>query len=186
MSNNTEWVAVQTIPRKEMYARDALRESGYEVFLPTYRPNRASRSSNATDDRPLFPGYLFCMWDSTPRVRIVSAPCVRRIVSFGDKPAFVPQCEIQGLQTLVKTGAPSEPWKYLPEGTLVQVKSGPMKNVWGTIIKDADATRLILSVHLLSRSTAVVLDENTELLVHSGTRPTDDATSRTAIALLKN
>jgi hypothetical protein len=73
--------------------------------------------------------------------------------------------EIKALQLLAKSDVLREPWAYIPEGTLVQVETGPLTGAHGVVCSTEDKLRLAVSVTLLQRSVAVQLDENTVLSV---------------------
>jgi transcription antitermination factor NusG len=73
--------------------------------------------------------------------------------------------EINALQLLAKSDVLREPWAYIPEGTMVQVETGPLAGAHGVVCLTEDKLRLAVSVTLLQRSVAVQLDENTVLSV---------------------
>jgi len=109
--------------------------------------------------------YVFCQYTSSALGKAVSTPGVSRIVGFGRQPAEIPQDEIEALQLLDKSSLLREPWAYIPNGTLVQVETGPLSGARGVICSGEDKHRLVISVTLLQRSVVVQLDENTVLSV---------------------
>src|SRR5689334_3168679 len=66
------WYAVRTKPRHEKMAAMMLDHKGYENFLPLYRPRRALRDRDVRV--PLFPGYLFCHFNESLRLPILTTP----------------------------------------------------------------------------------------------------------------
>jgi hypothetical protein len=72
------------------------------------------------------------------------------------------------LQLLSQSRLLREPWAYIPNGTLVQVETGPLTGAQGIFCFDEDRRRLVISVTLLQRSVAIHLDESTILTVIEG------------------
>jgi len=105
--------------------------------------------------------YIFCRFNSSAIGKAISTPGVTRIVGFGGQPAEVEVVEITALQLLSQSGLLREPWTYIPNGTLVQVETGPLTGAQGAFCPDDDRRRFVISVTLLQRSVAVQLSENT-------------------------
>ncbi len=109
--------------------------------------------------------YVFCRLSPSALGKVVSTSGVIKIVGFGGKPAEVTLEEIEALQLLGQSNLLREPWRYLPDGILVCVETGPLKGVQGTMHKDEKGRRLIISVTLLQRSVAIKLGEDTAVSV---------------------
>jgi transcription antitermination factor NusG len=155
------WFALQTKPRNERKAERLLREKGYECFTPTYRLKRKWSDRIVEIDLPLFPGYVFCCFNSSALGKAISTQGVVRVVGFGGKAAEVAIEEVKALQLVAQSPCLREPWNYLPDGVGVLVESGPLAGIQGVICADEDRRRLIISVTLLQRSVAIQLDEDT-------------------------
>jgi transcriptional antiterminator RfaH len=166
MSIAQSWFALQTRPRNEKKIDYLLRQKGYECFTPTYKQRRKWSDRTVEIDSPLFPMYVFCRFSSSVIGKAISTPGVTKIVGFGGKPAEIAAEEIGALQLLAQSHFLREPWKYLPDGTVVLVETGPLAGVQGIVSQD-DNSRLIISVTLLQRSVAIQLDEGTIVSVVS-------------------
>jgi transcription antitermination factor NusG len=170
MNSQIPWFALQTEPRREKKVAFFLEQKGYEFLLPMYRQKRRWTHRTVTMELPLFPGYIFCRFDSSVSGTAVSTPGVSRIVGFGGQPSNIPSDEINSLQLLAGSTLLREPWAYIPDGTLVQIETGPLAGAEGIICADNDRRRLVISVSLLQRSVAVQLDDNTVVSVIDGPR----------------
>ena len=148
-----KWFAVQVRPNHERTTSGALREKGYEVLLPTYRCRRKWSDRLQDVELPLFGGYVFCRFDPSVRVPLVTTPGVRRIVG------RIEPDEMFALRRLVDSAQGAEPWPYVGTGTTVRLVAGPLAGVQGVVLAVADRCRLVISVTLLQRSVAVSIDQ---------------------------
>ena len=109
-------------------------------------------------ERPLFPGYVFCRFNSSRRLHVMQAPGVVQIVRFGKDPAPVEDREIDSLRTLVRSGAPLLPHAFFHIGDRVVIERGPLAGVHGILTKFQKGYRIVVSISLLQRSVSAQLD----------------------------
>ena len=76
-----------------------------------------------------------------------------------DRPAVVPNEEMQAIERVAEARERVLPFPYLKEGQRARISKGPLAGVEGILV-EAKPNRglLVLSVHLLQRSVAVVLN----------------------------
>ena len=111
----------------------------------------SDRSVDSTS--PLFPGYLFCRFESAKPL-IVSTPGVVAILGFG-KHQTLPESEIDAIQTILRSGLPAEQ-HLLPAGwRMIAIIDGPLKGVEGVLVKSKSKLRVVVSITILQRSVAV-------------------------------
>lgn len=159
-SDSHPWYALRVRSRREKTVAQILRERGYTQFLPEYTGTRRWSDRLKKVLTPLFPGYLFCRFDFNQRLPIVSTPGVARIVGLGKLPLPVDESEIRSLQTAVESGLLLQPWPFLKVGERVTIQEGPLRNVEGIVLRMNDRERLVLSITLLQRSVAILLDRS--------------------------
>ena len=114
------WYAIHVQSKFERAASRILHDKGYEEFLPLYRAKRQWSDRVKEVDLPLFPGYFFCRIDITERLLpIVTTPGVVRIVSAGNTPVPVSDCEIESYSGCTTFGpsrnAVAKPESGLPD-----------------------------------------------------------------------
>jgi transcription termination/antitermination protein NusG len=150
------WFAVQVRPRMEKTTAFLLESKGYEHLLPTYK----SGAENGRDaaEKPLFPGYVFCRFDSELRSPIITTPGVIRIVGCGRQPVCIDESEMEAIGVVTASGAPAQPHSYLMHGQMVEVSGGPLRGLRGIVAGKGQASRLIVSVTLLQRSISVEVE----------------------------
>ncbi|MGJ5813094.1 UpxY family transcription antiterminator [Paludibaculum fermentans] len=161
----TSWFAIRTRSRQEQVVSRYLNATGLEEFLPLYQVRRRWSDRVKVVDVPLFEGYVFCRFDDTQLVPVLSAPGVVHVVTFDGSPARIPEAEIEAVRQLVRSKLPASPCPYLKEGAPVRIRSGPMKGVEGRLVEIRNQYRLRVSVHMLQRSVEVEIDpESVEAL----------------------
>lgn len=125
----TSWYALYTKPNAEAQVARTLITRGFEILLPLLPPRHEQRA------RPLFPTYLFVRCDLTQvDVDLLRwIPGLRRFLSFGGRPAVVPEAAIQlmqdGLREIEATGG--LPKHHFKPGDVVVIDSGPLAGLRG-------------------------------------------------------
>jgi transcription antitermination factor NusG len=153
------WYAVSVCPRHEKVVTRHLEHQGLNYFLPVYRSVRRWKDRRKELDMALFPGYIFVNLNLRDRLGVLRAPGVVQFVTFQGQPAAVPDSEIRALQTSVSAGLRPQPHPYLRQGKKVRVKSGPLVNAEGIMVRRKEGFRLVLSIDLLMRSVMLEVDE---------------------------
>jgi transcription antitermination factor NusG len=162
MSDNTSsrWYALYVRSNFERAAEDCLKGKGYQAFSPFYQTWRKRSDRTKKLDLPLFPGYVFCCFDANKRLPILTTPGVVTIVGGGKIPEPVDFLEIQSIQKVADSGRPVYPWPFLQQGHGIRIEAGPLAGTEGTLMKVKDELRLVVSITLLQRSMAVVVDQD--------------------------
>jgi transcription antitermination factor NusG len=154
----SSWYGVQTKPRFEKVTCTALTNKGFSTYLPLTKSRRQWSDRIAEIESPLFPGYVFCRFDPTYRLPIVTTLGVLGIVGAGRIPEPIPEEEIDAIKTVVRSGLIAEPWVYLREGDKVRIFAGALEGLEGLLVRKKSEFRVVVSVHLLQRSVAVEVD----------------------------
>jgi len=152
------WFAVQVRTRWESSAALLLSGKGYQTLLPTYSAQKRWNGRLRQVNAPLFPGYVFCQFDTQKRLPILVTPGVIAVVSQGKVPLPVDDAEIAAIRTLVSSGAPVEPWPFLEIGQKVRIESDALQGLEGILVQFKGNHRVVLSVSLLRRSVALEID----------------------------
>jgi transcription antitermination factor NusG len=155
---HNQWFAIQVKSRREKAVALALSVKGYEEFLPLYRRKR--RKCNEATETPLFPGYLFCRFDSEVHGSIVTTPGVIRIVGFGSRSFPVADEEINSIRCIINSNMDPVVCPYLRIGEPIRIEKGPLAGASGFIVRVRNRTRIVVSINLLQRSVAVEVDSS--------------------------
>ena len=157
----SNWFAIRTSMRWEFRASSELSNRGVETYLPRCRARHQWSDRSKTIEQALFPGYLFCRFPMTERVRVLQVPGVKQIVGVGNRPAPISLPQLDSLRKLVAANTGLEPWPYLSAGQRIEINSGPLTGVKGFVIRaEQGALRIVVSLDILQRSVATMIDRD--------------------------
>jgi transcription antitermination factor NusG len=156
--DGNSWYALSVRSRWEKAVSDGLRRRGFEELLPQCQEKHDWSDRIKDVSLPLFPGYVFCQFDISRRLPVLSTPGVKSIVGFGSRPYPLDPSEIDAIQTLMRSGVEREPCPYIVCGEPARIVAGPLRGVAGIVAEVRNQKRLILSVTLLQRSIAVEVE----------------------------
>jgi transcription antitermination factor NusG len=157
---NSSWFAIRVKSRCEWAVSDALRQKGFEEFLPLYWSRRRWSDRVKVLQLPLFSGYLFCKFAPADRVPILSTPGVVLIVGSGKTPLPIDSKEVESIRAAVNSGQKIVPWPQLEIGRTVRIEEGSLRGLEGVLLRFKGTNQLILGVRLLQRAVAVEVPEN--------------------------
>lgn len=152
------WWAVYTRHQHEKAVAEILSTKGFEVFLPVYESVRRWKDRNKTLSLPLFPCYVFVRGGMDRRLQVVTTPGIHTILYHGDRIALIPEEEIDGIRTAVRSPSRVEPHPFLRCGERVRVTRGSLEGVIGILVRKKSLFRLVLSVDMLAQSVSVEID----------------------------
>ena len=153
-----KWFALKVRTKNESTVEGILQGKNYETLLPTYTQVRRYSDRVKKVNAALYPGYVFCRFDPSHRLPILTTPSVEYIVGNGKQPRPVDDHEMGSIQRLVESGVSAQPWPYLREGQKVRIEEGSLSGIEGYLVSIKGNERLVLSVELLQRSVALQID----------------------------
>lgn len=153
------WYAIYVQSRHEKVIAFALRSKGFESCLPLSRIQQIKGRQKSVVELPVFPGYVFCKFNSQERTPILRTPGIVRIISFGKELIPLLPEEVSSLQLLEQAKVPVEPWPFLTKGQWVYISEGPLAGMSGIVNECKKGLRVIVSLALLQRSVAVEVSQ---------------------------
>ena len=157
-SASHSWFALRTRYRHEHLVRNQLFAKGIEPFLPTVTRWSRWKDRRKRLEWPLFEGYCFARFDASARLRVLSCVGVIEIVSSEQRPATIPDHEIDAVRRLVTSGLEYDPHPFLREGESARIVRGPLSGVVGRLVRKGTNARLVLSVELVHAAVSVDVD----------------------------
>lgn len=152
------WHALYTRHQHEKAIANALSYKGFEVFLPLYSATHRWKDRNNQLFLPLFPCYVFLRGGLERRLDIMTTPGIYMLVTSGGHPAVVPDEEMYAVRQLAEKTQRMEPYPFLRSGDWVRVKSGPLIDMEGILVRKKNFFRLVVSVEILGKSAAAEVD----------------------------
>lgn len=159
-----KWFALQVYCGRERWIGSYLASSGFDQLVLLQKDLRQWSDRRKIIETPVFPGYVFCLFNMEQRGAVLSVPGVHRVVGLGRTPEPVAEEEIAALKRLDQAGCPLERWPYLREGDLVRIEDGPLCGLTGHFVEARKSNRIVVSITLVQRSVAVEIG-------HSHVRP---------------
>ena len=154
------WYALYVRSRHEKTVENSLRNKGYSVFSPSYLTKRKRVDRIAEIEVALFPGYVFCQFDSNKRLPILMTPGVVGVVGRGSRAEPVDDTEIASIRTVALAGGSVQPWPFLRLGQRIRLQAGPLAGAEGFFLRVKDEYHLVVSITLLQRGVSVVIEKD--------------------------
>lgn len=160
LPGDSKWYALAVKPRHDKAVSRTLENKGYKTFVPLYRKRHRYASRFKEADLPLFPGYVFCRFNSRTKLPVVTTPGVIQILGAGHVPIPVDETEIASLQTALKLQVSTRPFPFLEAGQRVRITEGALAGVEGVVMSSKQYLRLVVSITLLQRSVLLEIDRD--------------------------
>jgi transcription antitermination factor NusG len=154
------WYALVVRHQHERAVEQYLQAKLLDTLVPVYRARRRWSDRYKEVELPLFPNYVLSRFSWRQHTSLFRVPGVRSVVSFGETPAAVSDKEIEALRLMVQSGALLKPWPYLKPGQKVRIERGPLQGLEGALVKEKSDWHIVVSVELLQRSIAAVVDRD--------------------------
>jgi transcription termination/antitermination protein NusG len=156
------WHVLWTNSHCEQMVCDQLAARSFHPFLPKMDVWSVRAGQRRLVGAPMFPGYLFLndALDKMAHTEVRKARGLVRILGDGwDRPATVPDAEIESIRRVAAARVPVFAHPYLREGHRVRIVGGPLAGLDGILVSVRPEKGLVvLSVNLLQRSVAVQVD----------------------------
>jgi transcription antitermination factor NusG len=152
------WYAIRVRSNRERCTAASLEGKGLPWFLPLCRERRNWANRIRIVERPLIPGYVFGRFDPDKRLPILTIPGVVHVVGTEAGPLPIDPDEMAALQRIASSPVFAEYWPFLSIGQNVVIDAGPLCGLKGKLVSCKSDWRLVVSVTLLQRSVAVVVE----------------------------
>jgi transcription antitermination factor NusG len=162
------WYALYTRHQHERAVALTLAAKGFEVFLPLYNVTHRWKDRTKQLSLPLFPCYVFLRTEGREWLSVLTTPGVHTVVAYSGRPAVIPEAEIDAIRQAVLARAHLEPHPFLTCGDWVRIKSGPLKDIKGILVRKKSQFRLVLSVEMLGKSVSLEVDVSTAERIGKG------------------
>jgi transcription antitermination factor NusG len=165
-SNDKHWFALYTKPRCEFKARNQLNSIKTDYYLPTIKKYHQWSDRKKEIEEPLIRGYIFIYADEHERILSLEQSSIIRCVCQGGRAACIPDWQIENLKKIENVRTDLVIYNGIIPGEKVEITSGPLKGVIGTLENIGCKNRLFVSIDLLNRSIIVQLANDSILKIN--------------------
>jgi len=153
------WYIAQLRPNGLNMALRNLERQGFGIFNPTISISTPRSGRFQQRKEQLLPGYLFVSLhpESASWRKVNSTRGISRIVTFGDRPAFVPRTLILDLKNRCDKEGELLPPEEVSAGDSVRVISGPFADFTATVHSIDRNRRIWVLLDILGRETRVAM-----------------------------
>jgi transcriptional antiterminator RfaH len=106
---------------------------------------------------PLFPGYVFLHGDGQSRLDALSTNHVAGVLPVSDQSRLY--ADLVRVYRLMEAGAPLTPEERLEPGTPVEITSGPLAGLEGTVLRRGKQMKLFVEVQFLQRGVSAEIEQ---------------------------
>jgi transcription antitermination factor NusG len=161
-TDSNPWHALWTYSHSEQLVHDQLAAKGLDAFVPTMDIWSRRRGVRHLVSVPMFPGYLFLRGalDKATYLKVRSVRGLVRVLGERwDRLAVIPEEQVEAIRRVSVSRQPVLPHPFLKTGHRARITRGALAGLEGILIEDRTSRGLlVLSVELLQRSVAVVVD----------------------------
>ncbi len=157
VTEGRSWCVAHTRPHQEKCLGRALFESETPFFLPVVEKHWLLRGRRMTSHIPVFAGYVFLLANQVERDAAKRTNRVAQLLEAPDQGQLWD--DLTRLNRLIQSGEPIDPEACLRPGVNVEIVSGPMQGLVGTIDKAASGRRFFVAVNFIGRGASVLLPD---------------------------
>jgi transcriptional antiterminator RfaH len=151
------WHVLHTRPRQEKSLARHLHAANVAYYLPTVRRRCRARGRVLTTHAPLFPGYLFLHADRDERLTALASNRVAHALAVHEQARL--WNDLRQIDRLLGAGLPVAAETRLAPGTPVEITTGPLAGLFGTVIRTESGRRFVVRVDFIHQGASVLLED---------------------------
>jgi len=151
------WFVLHTRPRQEKSLARHLHAAAVPYYLPAIPRRRRFSTRVLTAHMPLFPGYLFLLADREERQSALSSNRVAHAIEVHDQARLWD--DLQQIHRLLGAGVPVATESRIAPGTPVEITTGPLAGLCGTVVRTASGRRFVVRVDFIHQGASVMLED---------------------------
>lgn len=160
------WWALHTKPRQEKSLARHLLAAGVAFYLPVVPRSVHVRGRVLTSHVPLFTSYLFLLADRAERVTALTSNRVVHALEVHDQLRL--WRDLQQIDRLIGLGAPVDAEPRLAPGTPVEITTGPLAGLTGTVIRTVTGRKFVVRVDFIQQGASILLEDCALLPLRGG------------------
>ena len=150
------WYVARVKSRREKALASFLFHRSIGYYLPLVKQRQSSNRRIRYSLVPVFSGYVFVYADIEERYSAFTSNHVSRMIEVKDPETLLQ--ELKQVYLALSAGQPVYPVEFVSVGRRVRVKTGPMKDVEGIVVRKDKKFRLVLNVTTIMQSVSIQVD----------------------------
>jgi len=155
-SGERRWWVLHTKPRAEKALARKILDQRIPYFLPLGKRQWKNKGRSFCSYLPLFPGYLFLHGDSEARCRALETNLVANCLPVPDQDQL--QGDLLRVYHLMVSGTPLSQESRFGPGTRVEIISGPLEGMEGTVLRQGKQLKFYVEVRFLRQGVAAEVE----------------------------
>jgi transcriptional antiterminator RfaH len=152
------WYAVYTLPRNEKKAYAELINKGIEAYLPLQRTLKQWSDRKKWVEEPLFRSYIFVNIPESLYFDVLNTQGVVRYITFEGKAVPIPTQQIEAVRFYLSSDDPlPENIEKYATGQSVEVVKGPLKGLFGELVRLAGKQKVKVEISAVGQSIIVTI-----------------------------
>ncbi|HEX3580277.1 MAG TPA: transcription termination/antitermination NusG family protein [Thermoanaerobaculia bacterium] len=144
------WEIAQVRSRHEKTLARLLLDRQQPFYLPQLEKKVRRAGRTFTSFFPLFSGYVFLRRTPATRQVLWSTEAIARVIRVEDQTLLTK--ELEQIRSLQERGATLVVLPDLVAGDPVQIKDGVFQGYFGTVLRDRDEQRLVVTITAVNKS----------------------------------
>lgn len=153
-NDQTDWQVIYTYPKFEKKVNQKLEQLKIHSFLPMHEVIRQWSDRKKKLKVPLFPNYLFVKVSNVEKWKVSAIAGVVKFINDNGKSSFVSDRVISSIKKACSKSIEVVNQVY-KTGDPVNVVSGPLMGVQGTLVEWKGKSKLVISIDMLKQSILV-------------------------------
>ena len=147
------WFAIYTKSHSEKKVVEALKENGFEAWVPLLRTLRQWSDRKKWVEVPLFHSYIFVRSTRTTIKKALQVNGAVYVVSFSGQPTAIPEEQIEWLRLLLGSSEKFEvSFDEFAFGDHVVVESGVLRGMKGKFVNYKGKNRVLLQIEAINQN----------------------------------
>ncbi len=157
-SRGRRWYCLHVKPRQEKAAARELRGRRVAFYLPqVVREDRTPAGRKTRSVLPLFGGYLFLLGDEASRLEALRGNRLVNVLEVADQDTLTR--DLRQVHRMLASGLPIEAEPVAPVGARVQIVTGPLAGLVGTVVRRGKRDHFFARVDFLGMGATVALED---------------------------
>jgi transcription antitermination factor NusG len=154
--SGAQWHVLHVRPRCEKKMAEYCTSQRIACELPLRAETKIYQRRKVTVRKPVFPGYVFVVFEPTERVTVLTSNMIVRILPVPSQAQLIH--ELDQIKQALAVDPTLDACAAFSQGRRVRIDGGPFQGLEGVVQVVRGQTRVVLNVDMIGRAVAVEAD----------------------------